>query len=395
MTEATTTRERAQAIFLSKAPEGQSQTRIVATQGLNSDSYEKARGQLEKGLDVARLNFSHASREWAHATAQTFRQASQDSGQSITFLADLPGPKARIGELPVESLELEEGQHLTLSAETRPGALSVSHPEILDALEPGQKVFLKDKKIVLKVMDRNQSGLDFQVVQGGTLTPRAGINVPGVALRLPRFPEGDRERLGWAAAIGADMVAVSNVQDADHLRTVRAAAREMGYDPIIVAKPEDIEGLKNLSEIVDEADVVMVPRGDWGSNTDLSRVAELEELTINLCKLRGKPVIDATEMMENLEHTTVPARSDISCVYGAVRWGANATMLSGETAATQAVDPVNAVGQMEQAIASAERMNRALTSAGEGCGFSGGVMMSEGFILGYLAELAKDFQRRQ
>lgn len=380
--------QRARHIFLDPPAPGEARTRVVATQGPNSDSYDQATAQLEAGLDVARFNLSHASHEWTVTAADTFRRASEATGKPVAILADLPGPRVRIGKLPGGSVELQEGQPFVLGRD----GVEVSQPAILTDLEPGQMVFLKDRKIAMEVVEKNDGQLVCQVTRGGTLTEKAGISLPGAALDLPLFPEDDAVRLGWAAEVKADMVAVSNVRDAGHLRLVREEAHRLGYDPIIVAKPEDISGLRNLSEIVDEADVVMVPRGDWASNTDMTKIAVLEELTINLCKLRGKPVIDATEMMENLEFSTSPARSDVANVHFAVRSGASATMLSGETASPKAVDPVNAVKTMDTVARQAEALDESLAKAAQP--MFGGVGMSEAFILDYLARLAEEISAR-
>lgn len=370
-----TPQDKARQIFMAPPKEGEAQTRIVGTQ--SPKSMDSAKEQLANGLDVVRLNMSYAKEDWTHEVVKEFRQAAQELGKDVHFLACLPGPKARVGDFEGE-LDLKEGQKFTLTSQDDQGdqnSVSVSHDSIVETVPVGAKVYLKDMAIKLEVTSKNEEELQCKVLRGGKLGPRNGINVPGVALNLPRFPDGDKEKMRWALEAGVDMIMMSNVQDADHVNEGREAAREMGYDPMIGAKPEDIAGLENSPEIIRAADVLMVPRGDMASNTDITKIAAIEELFIGLANHMDKPVIDATDLMGSLQHKTEPDRSEVMNEHAAVRLGAHATMFSGPTA--NGIDPANAVLNMDKVARQAEAMNRAAAAAGGTIGMAALVMNKE------------------
>ncbi len=385
-----TPQEEARRVFMSPPRPGEAQTRIVGTQ--SPESMGSAKEQLAAGLDVVRLNMAYADEEWTHEVVQEFRQAARELGKDVNFLACLPGPKARVGDFEGE-VELKEGDDFSLTSREGVGdasGVSVSHASIIESVPVGAKVYLKDMAIKLEVTQKHDEELKCKVLRGGQLGGRNGINVPGVALNLPRFPETDRTKMKWALEAGVDLIMMSNAQDAEHIRQGREAARELGYEPMIGAKPEDIKGLENAPEIIEEADVLMVPRGDMASNTDITKIAIIEELFIGLANHRNKPVIDATDLMGSLQHKTEPDRSEVMNEHAAVRLGAHATMFSGPTA--NGIDPVNAITKMDQVARQAEALNRAAAAAGGPIGMAA-VALSEEVILAELQRVAAEIRQ--
>lgn len=372
-------------------PKGnEAQTRIVGTQSPKSTG--SAKEQLAAGLDVVRLNMAYASEEWTHDVVKEFRQAAAELGKDVNFLACLPGPKARVGDFEGE-VELKENDPFVLTSREGVGdasGVSVSHDSIVQSVPVGAKVYLKDMEIKLEVTGKDEQQLRCKVLRGGKLGGRNGINVPGVALNLPRFPESDRTKMRWALEAGVDLIMMSNAQDAAHIRQGREAAHQLGYQPMIGAKPEDIAGLEKASEIIEEADVLMVPRGDMASNTDITKIAVIEELFIGLANHKNKPVIDATDLMGSLQHKTEPDRSEVMNEHAAVRLGAHATMFSGPTA--NGIDPVNAVTKMDQVARQAEALNRAAAASGGTIGLAA-VALSEETILAELKRVAEEIRQ--
>ncbi|MEW6280382.1 MAG: pyruvate kinase [Candidatus Eremiobacterota bacterium] len=341
--------ETADRVFRQPAPEGQAQTRVVATLGPASSSVETLSGMLQAGLDVARLNCSHVT-DYAPAEAMlaNLRTASDATGKPVSVLLDLRGSKVRIGELPGGKLTVRKGDPLVLG----PGGITFEPEHLVQAMEPGRLILLKDGAVTLRVLERGPDGVECQVVAGGTLTDRCGVAIPGSSVRIPAFTDKDRRDLEWGLKQGVTMAAVSMVQCAEDLEEVRRFLDERGSSIPLVAKIEDVMALRNLDEIIQAADVIMVARGDMGVQIPRQFVPLIQKQIIARCRELGKPVIVATEMMESMIEKPRPERAEDSDVINAFIDGAHAVMASGETAVGKF--PVDVVRFMDEDVRAAE-----------------------------------------
>ncbi|MGQ9523221.1 MAG: pyruvate kinase [Armatimonadota bacterium] len=331
-------------------------TKIVCTIGPASDSPAVLRRMIAAGMDVARLNFSHGTLEDQAARITLLRRLSEEVGRPIAILQDLPGTKIRIGEFRDGRVTLRRGAVFALRRDPSPGddqGVYLPSPEVWEALKPGDKVFLADGLLELRVFERTESEVLTRVVTGGELASRQGVTVPRVVLPISGITERDVEALRFGLAHGVDWVAVSFVRSPDDLRQVRALVREAGGDVPLIAKIEKHEAVQRLDEIVGEADGVMVARGDLGVELPIHEVALTQKHIIQRCNKAGKPVITATQMLESMTRNPRPTRAEVTDVTNACLDGTDAVMLSGETAAGRY--PVEAVRMMAKIVSTAER----------------------------------------
>jgi pyruvate kinase len=285
------------------------------------------------GMDVARLNFSHGTPETLTAAADAVRAASADAGRTVTLLADLSGPKIRLGDLNGGTVTLEPGGRFDLvtgSAPMGPAAAMVTHPTIADELERGDRVLLADGAAELRVTDTEDGAVRTEVVRGGTIRSRAGVNVPAERLAGPALTQKDRADAARAVSMGAHYVAQSFVRRGEDVRALRSLLDASG--PRIVAKIETRPAIDRFDEICDAADAVMIARGDLGVELPYEEVPILQKQLVRRALDRGIPTIVATQMLESMVAAPRPTRAEASDVANAIFDGADAIMLSAETA---------------------------------------------------------------
>ncbi|MBS0306247.1 MAG: pyruvate kinase [Proteobacteria bacterium] len=326
--------------------------KIVATLGPASSTPELIERLFLAGVDVFRLNFSHGSADEHRARAQAIRAVEAAHGRPIAILADLQGPKLRVGTFADGAVQLAAGQPFRLQLAEAAGdahAVTLPHPEIFAALQPGAELLLDDGKLRLVVERCDGASADTRVAVGGRLSDHKGVNVPGVALPISALTDKDRHDLATALELGADWIALSFVQRPEDVHELRAL---LGARAGIVTKLEKPAAVQRLEEVIDASDAVMVARGDLGVEMPAEQVPPLQKRIVRACRRRGRPVIVATQMLESMIASPVPTRAEASDVATAVYDGADAVMLSAESAAgrypLEAVQIMNRiVGQVE------------------------------------------------
>jgi pyruvate kinase len=331
----------------------QTRTKIVATLGPSSHTEEQISRLFEAGADVFRLNFSHGSHEDHAELYRVIGRLEQRYGRPIGVFADLQGPKLRLGTFAEGRIQLKADDRFRLDLFDEPGDAErapLPHPEIFAALRPGTGLLLDDGKVRLEVVGCGADFADTRVVVGGMLSDHKGVNLPNVLLEVSPLTEKDRRDLAFALDLGIGMVALSFVQRPEDL----IEARELIGDRAgLLAKLEKPSAIKHLYKIVDLADAVMVARGDLGVEMPPEEVPVLQKRIIRACRYAGKPVVVATQMLDSMIRSPTPTRAEASDVATAVYEGADAVMLSGETASGDY--PVEAVKMMEDITESVER----------------------------------------
>ncbi len=311
-------------------------TKIVATVGPACSTYEKLLELVKAGVNCFRLNFSHGTHEDKKIIIDYIRELNQKEPYNIAILGDLQGPKLRVGDLENGRLELKEGQELIFTTERMTGnaeRVFVSYPNLTKDVKPGERIFLDDGKMEVKVVEiLNDRELKISVTLGGTLLPKKGVNLPDSALTMPSLTEKDIADLEFILDQNLDWVALSFVRHTSDVRELKRRIRERNNKIKIISKIEMPEALKNLRDIIIESDGIMVARGDLGVEVPVEQVPLIQKDIISKCMHRAKPVIVATQMMESMMERTKPNRSEVTDVANAVLEGADAVMLSGETA---------------------------------------------------------------
>jgi pyruvate kinase len=324
-------------------------TKIVATVGPASGPEAVLRELIHAGADVFRLNFSHGTREEHRDQIRTLRALREETGRSIGILADLQGPKIRLGTFEHGFAVLRAGAVFTITVDPVVGnaeRASTTYPGFARDVRAGDRVLLNDGAVGLRVLDTDGTAARCEVVSGGPVGDRKGINLPGVRVSAPSFGEKDKEDLRLALREGADIVALSFVRRPDDIRELRAFLEENGAHLPVVAKLETPEGWENLDAILDVSDGVMVARGDLGVEMALEKVPFIQKSTILRARRRGRFVITATQMLESMMESPVPTRAEVSDVANAIYDGTDAVMLSGETSIGR--HPLEAVRTMER-----------------------------------------------
>ncbi|HYD71180.1 pyruvate kinase [Azospirillum sp.] len=327
-------------------PPRQRKTRIVATLGPSSSTPALIRQLVETGVDVFRLNFSHGSHDDHGARVQAIRDVERDTGRPIAIMADLQGPKLRLGTFADGPVTLSAGQSFRLDLSGEPGdatRVGMPHPEIFAALEPEAELLLDDGKVRLRVVSCGPGHADTVVVSGTRLSDRKGVNVPGVVLPLSPLTAKDRADLDFALDLGVDWVALSFVQRPDD---VAEARRLIAGRAALLSKLEKPQAIQHLERIVELSDGVMVARGDLGVEMPPEDVPSLQKRIVREARLAGRPVIVATQMLESMIAAPAPTRAEASDVATAVFDGADAVMLSAETAS--GAYPIEAVSIMDR-----------------------------------------------
>lgn len=327
-------------------------TKIVATLGPASSTPEKILQLIETGADIFRLNFSHGTHEDHKKRFDAIRSAEKKSGRIVAVMADLQGPKLRIGTFKDGPIMLEQGAKFRLDLDKAPGdnnRVCMPHPEIFAALEKDADLLLDDGKLRLRVKKHGPDFAECEVIFGGKLSERKGVNVPDVALPISALTEKDREDLRFALDIGVDYVALSFVQRPDDVAEARRLIQGRAAVLIKIEKPQAVAC---LDQLIDLTDAVMVARGDLGVEMPTEDVPGIQKKIVRGCRRIGKPVIVATQMLESMISAPTPTRAEASDVATAVFDGADAVMLSAETASGQY--PLEAVGIMSKIIAKVE-----------------------------------------
>jgi len=330
-------------------------TKIVATIGPACRDADTLRRMMEAGMDVARINASHTSRQAMGEEILALREASRLAGREVCVLLDLMGPKLRIGEIEGGEVYLREGQEYVLAEGGVPGDSSraaVDYPGLGESLRPGDVVLLDDGALRLEVLRAGGGEVQCRVEDGGWLRSRKGINLPGVPLRLPPLTAKDISDLESGLELGIDWVALSFVRSPDDVRRLREELARLGSELPVMAKIEKREAVESLDAVVGEADGVMIARGDLGVELDLEEIPLVQRRIIEAAASQGKPVITATQMLQSMITSPSPTRAEVSDVANAVFESTDAVMLSGETAVGDF--PVKAVDTMQRVILKAE-----------------------------------------
>jgi len=327
--------------------------RIVATLGPASRDPSRVRELANAGADVFRVNFSHGSQAEHARTIQAVRAAEPGVGRPLAVLADLQGPKLRLGEFADGVVRLRPGQGFRLDMRREPGDASrvrVPHPEVFACLRLGSVVLLDDGKVRLRVLAHGPDHADTEVESGEQLSDHKGLNLPNLSVPIPALTEKDRADLAFALQEGVDWVALSFVQRASDMAELRGLVQGRAA---VLAKIEKPAALESLDEILDLSEAIMVARGDLGVELAPEEVPVFQKKLIRAARLRGLPVIVATQMLESMTHSPTPTRAEASDVAGAVYEGADALMLSAETAAGDY--PLEAVSMMDRIITRVEQ----------------------------------------
>jgi pyruvate kinase len=328
-------------------------TKIVATLGPASATAEVIARLFHAGADIFRLNFSHGSHEDHAERIATIRALEARTGRPIGILADVQGPKLRVGRFQGGRVHLQAGQPFRLDLSPNPGDVrraTLPHPEIIAAARIGTTLLLDDGKLRLRVVRVRDDHLETEILVGGPLSDRKGVNVPDVALPIPALTEKDRADMAFALAHGVEYIGLSFVQRPEDVAEARAIAGDAAAIMVKMEKPQAIE---NLAAILDLADAVMVARGDLGVELPPEEVPLVQKRLVREARERGKPVVVATQMLESMISAPAPTRAEASDVATAVFDGADAVMLSAETAAGQY--PYEAVNMMDRIVARVEQ----------------------------------------
>ncbi len=318
--------------------------KIVATLGPASNDYETIRALFEAGADVFRLNMSHGDHEEIRVRHSIIRKIEADLGRPIAILADLQGPKLRVGVFANDEEELVEGAAFRLDLDDADGDVNrvqLPHTEIFAALEPGARLLVNDGKIRLKVTECGPDYANCEVIAGGTISNRKGVNVPDVLLPLTALSEKDLRDLEFVCELGVDWLALSFVQRVEDVTEAQALVKGRAAIMVKIEKPQ---GVVNFDEILEVTDGVMVARGDLGVELPVQNVPPIQKRLVRKCRAAAKPVIVATQMLESMIESPMPTRAEVSDVAAAIYEGADAVMLSAESAAGDY--PIEAVETM-------------------------------------------------
>ncbi len=320
--------------------------KIVATLGPASETYDMIRALHEAGADVFRLNMSHGTQGEIRQKHEIIRQVEKDLNSPIAILADLQGPKLRVGTFANDGEDLQDGAAFRLDLDPAPGDITrvcLPHPEIFAALTPGASLLVNDGKIRLKVVDCSPEHANCTVIAGGMISDRKGVNVPDVMLPLAALSEKDRSDLEFACSLGVDWLALSFVQRAKDVTEARALAKGRAA---ILSKIEKPSAVEQFDEILAASDGIMVARGDLGVELPVSAVPPIQKRLVRRCRAAAKPVIVATQMLESMIESPMPTRAEVSDVATAIYEGTDAIMLSAESAAGSF--PIEAVQTMNE-----------------------------------------------
>ena len=331
--------------------------KILATVGPASRDPAMLRRLFLAGVDAFRVNMSHGEHETHAAVFHAIRALEKEFNRPIAVLADLQGPKLRVGEFADGRAVIPHGSEFTLDRQDVPGTakrVCLPHPELFDLLQPGQRLLVNDGKIRLRVIEADSDHIRCKAEVGGVISDRKGVNVPDAEIPIPALTEKDRRDLAFAIDLGVDWIAMSFVQRPEDLSEARRLMGGHGtHGPALCAKIEKPQAVRRLNEIIELSDGIMVARGDLGVELNPEDVPPLQKKIVNATRLTGKPVIVATQMLESMIESPAPTRAEVSDVANAVYDGADTVMLSAETAAGEW--PEEAVIMMDSIARSVEK----------------------------------------
>ena len=333
-------------------------TKVVCTMGPNTNDRELMRNLILNGMDVARFNFSHGDHEEQKGRMDMLKQLREELNANTAILLDTKGPEIRTGKLKDgKKVTLENGAVFTLTTEDIVGdaqKVSISYAGLPDDVDKGSTILIDDGLIGLTVIGKTETEIRCEVVNGGELGEKKGVNVPNVAVRLPAITEKDKDDIRFGVEQGIDFIAASFVRNAECVLEIKAYLKELNapYTPII-AKIENAEGIRNIDEIIRAADGIMVARGDLGVEIPAEEVPYLQKMMIQKCNNNFKTVITATQMLDSMIRNPRPTRAEVTDVSNAVYDGTDAVMLSGETA--QGKYPLEALQMMVHIIENTEQ----------------------------------------
>ncbi|RKN42366.1 pyruvate kinase [Streptomyces hoynatensis] len=329
--------------------------KIVCTLGPATDSYERIAALVEAGMDVARLNLSHGAHREHELRYQRVRRAAAEKGRSIGILADLQGPKIRLGSFREGPVLLEAGDEFTITTDDVPGDHSrcgTTYAGLAGDVGVGERILVDDGRVALEVAAVEGANVHTVVREGGLVSDHKGLNLPGAAVSVPALSGKDVEDLRWALRTGVDVIALSFVRSGDDIKDVHRVMAEEGRFLPVIAKIEKPQAERNLRDIVDAFDGIMVARGDLGVEMPLEAVPLVQKRAVKLAKRNAKPVIVATQMLESMIESSRPTRAEASDVANAVVDGTDAVMLSAETSVGRY--PVETVRTMSRIVVAAE-----------------------------------------
>jgi pyruvate kinase len=342
-------------------------TKIVATIGPVTGTVEGVRALVEAGMDAARLNLSHGRREEHAERARLVREAEATTGRPLALIADLQGPKLRIGELATP-VTLTRGEEVVVIGEesSRDGELPVLPAVIGEVLQPGHEVLIDDGLVRLRVERVKKGRAECAVLAGGTVSAHKGVNLPGVPVPIPSLTRKDMDDLEFALSLEVDFVALSFVRSAADVRDLKDLIKQAGSNANVIAKIEKSEAVDALDAVLDEADAVMVARGDLGVEIGPELVPLIQKRIIIMALDHGKPVITATQMLESMIHQPEPTRAEASDVANAILDGTSALMLSGETAVGDfPIEAVTTMARIARVVEPSLGYRHQLPEAGE------------------------------
>ena len=308
--------------------------KIVCTLGPATSSPERIRGLVEAGMDVARLNFSHGSHADHEQVYHLVRQAAERAGRAVAILADLQGPKIRLGRFADGPHEWRTGDSVVITSDDILGSkdrVSCTYRKLPQEVQPGDRLLIDDGRVAIEVSAVNGNDIRCLVTEGGPVSNNKGVSLPNVAVSVPALSEKDAEDLRFALGLGVDLVALSFVRSPEDIKLVQAIMQEVGVHRPVLAKVEKPEAVTHLEAIVAAFDGIMVARGDLGVELPLDQVPLVQKRAVQLCRENAKPVIVATQMLDSMIESSRPTRAEASDVANAVLDGADAVMLSGET----------------------------------------------------------------
>ena len=310
---------------------------------------------IKAGMDVARINFSHGTKDEHIKTIEMIKEASKITGKSIAIMQDLQGPKIRIGKLKKEPIELKTGEEITITTDEIEGdekIISTSYKLLPKDVKPGNKILLDDGMIELQVVSVENNNVKCKITDGGTLRSNKGMNLPGINTSISALTDKDKEDLKLGLELGVDYIALSFVRKPEDIIELREIIERSGKNIPIIAKIEKGEAIKEIDRIIKEADAIMIARGDLGVELPTEQVPMLQKMIIKKCNESGKPVITATQMLESMVDNPRPTRAEATDVANAVLDGTDAVMLSNETAVGNF--PIVTVKTMDRIIKVAE-----------------------------------------
>jgi pyruvate kinase len=329
--------------------------KIVCTLGPATDSYEQIKALVEAGMDVARFNLSHGTYADHETRYRRVRKAAEEAGRSIGVLADLQGPKIRLGRFREGPVLLERGDEFTITVEDVEGdrhLCGTTYSGLAADVARGERILVDDGRVTLEVVAVDGPRVRTIVIEGGMVSDHKGLNLPGVAVSVPALSEKDVEDLRWALRTGADIIALSFVRSGRDIEDVHRVMDEEGRRLPVIAKIEKPQAVEDLDAIVDAFDGLMVARGDLGVEMPLETVPIVQKRAIKLAKRNAKPVIVATQMLDSMIESSRPTRAEASDVANAVIDGTDAVMLSGETSVGKY--PIETVRTMGRIVRAAE-----------------------------------------